>query len=118
MYNINYQRLAKLVSESVKALGKTLSDPEVQKTIVTATTASRVTGIVVDQIDKQRLDKAQVEDGEKERLYKEALAKHEAIIKELKFKADLSKERQEYLVDLNERLMSQIKVCRDEDTNE
>lgn len=118
MYNINYQRLAKLVSESVNALGKILSDPEVQKMIVTATTASIVTGIVVDQIDKQKLDKVQVEDGEEKRLYKEALAKHEAIIKELKFEADLSKERQEYLVDLNERLMSQIKVCRDEDTNE
>lgn len=118
MYNINYQRLAKLVAESVKALGKTLSDPEVQKTIATAATASIVTGIVVDRIDKQKLGEALAEPEEKERLYKEALAKHEAIIEELKFKANLSKERQEYLLDLNERLMSQIRICKDEDANE
>lgn len=38
---------------------------------------------------------------EKERLYKEALSKHDAIIKTLKEEADVDKERLEYLQSLN-----------------
>lgn len=38
---------------------------------------------------------------EKERLYKEALGKHEAIIKAMKKEADASKERMDYLESLN-----------------
>ena len=38
---------------------------------------------------------------EKERLYKEALRKHEAIIKEMKQEADADKERMDYLNSLN-----------------
>ena len=38
---------------------------------------------------------------EKERLYKEALSKHDAIIKTLKEEADTDKERLEYLQSLN-----------------
>lgn len=38
---------------------------------------------------------------EKERLYKEALAKHQAIIQALKDEADASKERIDYLTSLN-----------------
>ncbi len=38
---------------------------------------------------------------EKERLYKEALSKHDAIIKALKEEADADKERMEYLQSLN-----------------
>ena len=46
---------------------------------------------------------------EKERLYKEALQKHEAIIKALKDEADAGKERQEYLQSLNILLQQAIK---------
>ena len=38
---------------------------------------------------------------EKERLYKEALSKHDAIIKALKEEADADKERMNYLQSLN-----------------
>lgn len=38
---------------------------------------------------------------EKERLYKEALSKHDAIIKALKEEADADKERMDYLQSLN-----------------
>lgn len=46
---------------------------------------------------------------EKERLYKEALKKHEAIIKALKAEAQASKERQDYLQSLNILLQQAIK---------
>ena len=46
---------------------------------------------------------------EKERLYKEALRKHEAIIKALKDEANASKERLDYLQSLNILLMQAIK---------
>lgn len=46
---------------------------------------------------------------EKERLYKEALQKHEAIIKALKSEADAGKERQDYLQSLNILLQQAIK---------
>lgn len=46
---------------------------------------------------------------EKERLYKEALQKHEAIIKALKAEAQASKERQDYLQSLNILLQQAIK---------
>ncbi len=46
---------------------------------------------------------------EKERLYKEALKKHEAIIKAMKAEADADKERMEYLQSLNILLQQAIK---------
>lgn len=46
---------------------------------------------------------------EKERLYKEALKKHEAIIQALKSEADADKERLDYLQSLNILLMQAIK---------
>ena len=49
---------------------------------------------------------------EKERLYKEALAKHQAIIKALKDESDASAERLEYLQSLNillERAVNDLK---------
>ena len=46
---------------------------------------------------------------EKERLYKEALRKHEAIIKALKDEADANKERLDYLQSLNILLTQAIK---------
>lgn len=46
---------------------------------------------------------------QKERLYKEALQKHEAIIKALKSEADAGKERQDYLQSLNILLHQAIK---------
>lgn len=46
---------------------------------------------------------------EKERLYKEVLQKHNAIIKQLKVEADASKERVEYLNSLNILLINAIK---------
>jgi len=46
---------------------------------------------------------------EKERLYKEALPKHEAIIKAMKEEADATKERMDYLQSLNILLQQAIK---------
>lgn len=46
---------------------------------------------------------------EKERLYKEALSKHDAIIKALKEEADADKERMDYLQSLNLLLQRAIK---------
>ena len=46
---------------------------------------------------------------EKERLYKEALAKHEAIINAMKEEADADKERMDYLQSLNILLQQAIK---------
>lgn len=46
---------------------------------------------------------------EKERLYKEALKKHEAIIKAMKAEADADKERMDYLQSLNILLQHAIK---------
>ena len=46
---------------------------------------------------------------EKERLYKEALRKHEAIIQEMKKEADADKERADYLNSLNILLQQAIK---------
>ncbi len=46
---------------------------------------------------------------EKERLYKEALAKHEAIINAMKQEADADKERMDYLQSLNILLQQAIK---------
>lgn len=49
---------------------------------------------------------------EKERLYKEALRKHEAIIQELKKEADADKERMDYLQSLNILLQQAINDLR------
>lgn len=49
---------------------------------------------------------------EKERLYKEALAKHEAIIKALKEEANATKERLDYLQSLNILLQQAVKDLR------
>lgn len=49
---------------------------------------------------------------EKERLYKEALKKHEAIIQALKAEADANKERLDYLQSLNILLTQAIKDLR------
>lgn len=49
---------------------------------------------------------------EKERLYKEALKKHEAIIQAMKFEADADKERLDYLQSLNVLLQQAIKDLR------
>ena len=49
---------------------------------------------------------------EKERLYKEALKKHEAIIKAMKEEADADKERMDYLQSLNILLQQAIKDLR------
>lgn len=46
---------------------------------------------------------------EKERLYKEALSKHEAIIKAMKTESDTDKERMDYLQSLNILLQQAIK---------
>ena len=51
---------------------------------------------------------------EKERLYTEALRKHEAIIKALKDEADAGKERQEYLQSLNILLTQAIKDLKED----
>ncbi len=114
MSNLSFQNLSKLIFECTKALGKTLSDPAVQKTLIASAVASVSTAVIVDQIDKKQI----IESQEKERLYKQALAEHEAIIKELKTNAELSKERQDYLVGLNERLLKQIEICKSEDSDE
>ena len=114
MSNVSFQNLSKLLSECAKALGKTLSDPTVQRTIIASTVASVSTAVIVDQIDKRKLIEAQ----EKESLYKQALEEHEAIIKELKSNAELSKERQDYLVELNERLLKQVEICKSEESDE
>ena len=50
---------------------------------------------VVSHLKKQRFQQ------EKERLYKEAIKKHEAIIRELEIEAEASKERIDYLQSLN-----------------
>ena len=50
---------------------------------------------------------------EKERLYKEALKKHEAIIQALKSEADADKERLDYLQSLNILLTQAIKELFD-----
>lgn len=49
---------------------------------------------------------------EKERLYKEALRKHEAIIRKLKAEASASKERQDYLQSLNVLLQRAVEDLR------
>lgn len=49
---------------------------------------------------------------EKERLYQEALRKHEAIIKALKNEADADKERLDYLQSLNILLQQAVKDLR------
>lgn len=49
---------------------------------------------------------------EKERLYKEAISKHEAIIQALKNEADASKERLDYLQSLNILLQQAVKDLR------
>lgn len=46
---------------------------------------------------------------EKERLYKEALRKHEAIIKAMKLEVDANRERMDYLQSLNIWLQQAIK---------
>lgn len=51
---------------------------------------------------------------QKERLYKEALRKHEAIIQEMKKEADASKERVEYLQSINIALQQAIKDLRED----
>ena len=49
---------------------------------------------------------------EKERLYKEALAKHEAIIRMMKEEADADKERLDYLQSLNILLAQAVKELK------
>ena len=51
---------------------------------------------------------------EKERLYKEALQKHEAIIQALKTEADADKERLDYLQSLNILLTQAIKDLKND----
>jgi len=114
MISINFQRLSKLVSECAKVLGKTLSDPSVQRTIISAAGTSLATGIIVDQIEKKKTADAEM----KACLYKDALIKQEAIIQELQANGEMSKERQDYLVELNKKLLEQIAICKSEDANE
>lgn len=58
--------------------------------------------------------KYQKEAEEKEKLYKEKLQKHEAIIKELSAKAEISKERQDRLLDYDSKLKVEMQSLKTE----
>ena len=115
MLSINYQTLAKLIAESSKAVGKALSNPNVQATIVV------VTGVISDYVSKGEVQKEKAEEAEKELLYKKALAEQQAMISILEEEANKAAMREEdykYMVKLNKELRKQTELCRKEDAHE
>lgn len=99
----NWGQINKVMVKGAKYLTELLKDPTVQKCLGSALIASVATGLIVDNTDKKS-------NAEKAELYKDKLEKQQAIIEALQKDAQLSKERQDYLVDLNKQLVESQKA--------
>ena len=100
------QRLVKLVNEAAEAVGKVFGGGKgTGAFVLAAPVAALITSEVVTYIDDKQ--KKQVQE-EKERLQKEAMRKQEAVIQALKQEAQISRERQDYLENLNKQLQEAL----------
>ena len=100
------QRLVKLVNEAAEAVGKVFGGGKgTGAFVLAAPVAALITSEVVTYIDDKQ--KKQVQE-EKERLQKEAMRKQEAVIPALKQEAQISRERQDYLENLNKQLQEAL----------
>ena len=100
------QRLVKLVNEAAEAVGKVFGGGKgTGAFVLAAPVAALITSEVVTYIDDKQKKQVQAE---KERLQKEAMRKQEAVIQALKQEAQISRERQDYLENLNKQLQEAL----------
>ena len=100
------QRLVKLVNEAAEAVGKVFGGGKgTGAFVLAAPVAALITSEVVTYIDDKQKKQVQAE---KERLQKEAMRKQEAVIQSLKQEAQISRERQDYLENLNKQLQEAL----------
>lgn len=100
------QRLVKLVNEAAEAVGKVFGGGKgTGAFVLVAPVAALITSEVVTYIDDKQKKQVQAE---KERLQKEAMRKQEAVIQALKQEAQISRERQDYLENLNKQLQEAL----------
>lgn len=94
------------ITSGLAAAGAVLGGGMVAGIFVLAAPVATLAGVgvgIAAKIKKKHLEQ------EKERLYKEALIKHDAIINELKEQSQITKERADYLQSLNILLQQAIK---------
>ena len=100
------QRLVKLVNEAAEAVGKVFGGGKgTGAFVLAAPVAALITSEVVTYIDDKQKKQVQAE---KERLQKEAMRKQEAVIQALKQEAQISRECQDYLENLNKQLQEAL----------
>ena len=100
------QRLVKLVNEAAEAVGKVFGGGKgTGAFVLAAPVAALITSEVVTYIDDKQKKQVQAE---KERLQKEGMRKQEAVIQALKQEAQISRERQDYLENLNKQLQEAL----------
>lgn len=94
--------LVKLVNEAADAVGKVFGCGKgTGAFVLAAPVVALITSGAVSYLDGKQKKQLQAE---KERLQKDALCKQEAIIRALKQEAQESRERQDYLEELNHQL--------------
>ena len=105
--NLNFKTLepfiekaGKVLSKGAKSAVKLVKNRDFQKGATLLVPASVSTFFLIRKYQKEA--------EEKEHLYKEKLKKHNAIIKELYAKAEISKERQDRLLDYDSKLKSEL----------
>lgn len=108
---VSWGQINKVLLKGAKYLTNVIKDPTVQKCLGTGLVASIATGLIVDNVDKNS-------NAEKAELYKEKLQKQQAIIEALTKDAQLSKERQDYLAELNKELIESQKAVLEGDVHE
>ena len=105
------KHLVQLVNEAAEAVGKVFGGGKgTGAFVLAAPIATMITAGIVDYIDDKQQQQLQAE---KERLQKEAMRKQEALIQTLKSEAEMSQDRQDYLMELNIQLQQAIEELQE-----
>lgn len=92
--------------KAVKAAAEVVKDRHFQMGVLTALPPTVSAFFLIKKYQKQA--------GEKEELYKKALAKHDAVIKKLAAKAEIDKERQDRLLAYDSKLKKEMSGLQSE----
>lgn len=113
MSKFNLNKLAPMLNKvgvgltkAGKAAAELVSDKNFQKGVLTALPATVSAFFLIRKYQKQT--------EEKEKLYKDALAKHDAIIRELHGKTEIDKERQDRLLLYDSQLKKEMDKLQSE----
>ncbi len=113
MSKFNLNKLAPMLNKvgvgltkAGKAAAELVSDKNFQKGVLTALPATVSAFFLIRKYQKQT--------EEKEKLYKDALAKHDAIIRELHGKVEIDKERQDRLLSYDSQLKKEMDKLQSE----